>query len=172
LSLYKVREDDYRLSWKVDSEINNDFYTISLSEDGIRFKTLGFVKGLNKNGNDYNFDFTELNKSRIFVKLSQTDFDGRLQDLGIREISNEKADEILIFPNPVNDVVKIYWNDVSGSFSHYSITDINGKTAKINNIHDNISPKTIDLRDVASGTYALTLYKPNGISKSYTIIKQ
>jgi len=173
LSLYKVREDDYRLSWKVDSEINNDFYTISLSEDGIRFKTLGFVKGLNKNGNDYNFDFTELNKSRIFVKLSQTDLDGKSQELGIRQIVIEKTkDEILIFPNPAKDVLQILWNEDRETFSHYSITDINGKTAKINNIHDNISPITIDIRDVASGTYALTLYKPNGISKSYTIIKQ
>ena len=172
MSLYNVREDTYRLSWKVDSEINNDFYTISLSEDGIRFKTLGFVKGLNKNGNDYYFDFTEINKSRIYIKLSQTDFDGRSQDLGIREISNEKADEIIIFPNPVNEVVKIYWNDDTGSFSHYSILDINGKTAKNNVINNNISPLSIDLRDVASGTYALTLYKPNGIIKSYTIIKQ
>ncbi|MBK7806248.1 MAG: T9SS type A sorting domain-containing protein [Saprospiraceae bacterium] len=172
ISLYKVREDTYRLSWKVDSEINNDFYTIFLSEDGIRFKTLGFVKGLNKNGNGYIFDFKEINKSRFYVKLSQTDFDGRSQDLGIREISNEKSDEIIIFPNPVHDIVKIHWNDESESFSHYSITDINGKTAKNNVINNNISPLSIDLRDVVSGTYALTLYKPNGISKSYTIIKQ
>jgi hypothetical protein len=173
LSLYKVREDDYRLSWKVDSEINNDFYTISLSEDGIRFKTIGFVKGLNKNGNDYNFDFTELNKSRIYVKLSQTDLDGKSQELGIRQIVIEKTkEEILIFPNPAKDVLQILWNEDRETFSNYSISDINGKTVKINNIHDNLSPITIDLRDVASGTYALTLYKPNGISKSYTIIKQ
>lgn len=173
LSLYKVREDDYRLSWKVDSEINNDFYTISLSEDGIRFKTIGFVKGLNKNGNDYNFDFTELNKSRIYVKLSQTDLDGKSQELGIRQIVIEKTkDEILIFPNPAKDVLQILWNEDRETFSNYSISDINGKTVKINNIHDNLSPITIDLRDLASCTYALTLYKPNGISKSYTIIKQ
>ena len=70
------------------------------------------------------------------------------------------------------DVLQILWNEDRETFSNYSISDINGKTVKINNIHDNISPITIDLRDVASGTYALTLYKPNGISKSYTIIKQ
>lgn len=121
MSIYSVRKDTYRLSWKVDSEINNDFYTIFLSDDGIRFKTLGFVKGLNKNGNGYIFDFKEINKSRFYVKLSQTDFDGRSQDLGIREISNEKSDEIIIFPNPVHDVVKIYWNDDSEAFSHYSL---------------------------------------------------
>jgi Secretion system C-terminal sorting domain len=172
MSFFTVGEDAYRLSWKVDAEINNDFYTVSLSDDGIRFKTLGFVKGLNREGNDYYFDFVEISKSVLYVKLTQTDFDGRSKELGIREITNDKADEILIFPNPVHDVVKIYWNDYNESFSHYTITDINGKIAKINDINDNISPINVDLRDVASGTYVLTLSKSNGISKSYTIIKQ
>jgi len=173
LSLNKIKENTYRLSWKTYSEFNNDYYTISISEDGKLFKTAGFIQGLNKIEQDYYFDLTGIYTPKLFVKLTQTDFEGRSQDLGIRQIVIEKTkEEILIFPNPAKDVLQILWNEDSETFSNYSITDINGKTAKINNIHDNISPITIDLRDVASGTYALTLYKPNGITKSYTIIKQ
>lgn len=173
LSLYEIRENTYRLSWRTYAEINNNYYTISISEDGIRFKTSGFVKGLNKSGHEYYFDFTDIHSSKVYVKLSQTDFDGRSNDLGIREIITEiSADKIQIFPNPVQDVLQIKWNDNSEPVSYYSIADINGKILKRNDVSKRKGTLSIDLQDISAGIYTLILNKPNGTTSSYKIIKQ
>ena len=168
----KIRENAYRVYWKAESEINNDFYEISLSEDGEKFLTESVIKGRNTPGFEYFFDIFDIKKSKVFVKLSQTDFDGRKSDLGIRELTDiRNTGEIIIFPNPVKDIFQIRWNEDQDSFSGFTISDINGKVVKRRDIGFFKGPLNIDIADIPDGTYTIT-FNQTGKPRSFIIIKQ
>jgi hypothetical protein len=92
-----------RLNFSTASEINNNFFTIYRSEDGINFKPLTKIL-TNGYSSDYQyFDRKPLNGDNYY-KLTQTDKDGNIVELGIRTVRFENIkEELSFYPNPVKD---------------------------------------------------------------------
>ncbi|MDR2234784.1 MAG: T9SS type A sorting domain-containing protein [Chryseobacterium sp.] len=106
-----------------------------------------------------------------------TDFDGVARgaspDMGAYEFtliplavseSNANQSKISVYPNPFADIVKI--SDVKGVKS-IRINDISGRSLK-----DLIPATEINLRDLNTGIYIISLQYENGSTKSFKIIKK
>jgi hypothetical protein len=68
------------LSWKTASEINNDYFTVERSTDGINFTAVGIVGSKAQNGNstsilDYTLNDPNTAPGVYYYRLKQTDFD-------------------------------------------------------------------------------------------------
>jgi hypothetical protein len=118
------------LKWETASEVNNDFFTIEKSLNGIDFENIGRIKG---NGStqltsSYTFEDRRPSGGINYYRLSQTDFDGTSVDLGIRAIKVNSDRVFKLYPNPAtnNQVFIDYSAEVSGSFA-IQITNIAGK---------------------------------------------
>ena len=101
----KYNEDQIKLEWISASEIDNAFYTVESSTDGINFEAVANVDGA---GNSdavlfYSFIDTKPSNGLSFYRLKQTDFSGKSEYSEIRsiEIERQVKSSYRAYPNPV-----------------------------------------------------------------------
>lgn len=119
------------LTWATASEVNNDFFSVERSTDGIQFSIIGRVDG---NGNDlnqnnYEFEDRDPRPGINYYRLSQTDFNGTHEKLGIKAVNFESgSNEYSIFPNPiVGNSFSIIVNTHKEEDIKIQIFDMNGR---------------------------------------------
>jgi len=99
----EVNGQDVVLSWISVSEINNDFFTIERSTDGVTYTQVADVdsKGDTGSGFKYNFVDTRAEVGENYYRLSQTDLDGTstivAYDVATIRMSKEA---FTLYPNP------------------------------------------------------------------------
>lgn len=100
------KEDQVKLEWVTTSEVNNAFYTIERSIDGVSFETVAVIDGAG-NSNDLLY-YTYVDVSPIngisFYRLKQTDFGGEFDFSEIRSVKIESQfkTSYKAYPNPIN----------------------------------------------------------------------
>ncbi len=153
-------QNQVSLNWQTASETKNDYFTISKSEDGKTFQQLNTEKSKGDNGANYEtIDFKPFLGTNYY-KLSQTDLDGKTEELGIRtvKIANLKEELLSVYPNPVKDgVINIKNSNLKG-FQNLIIYDLSGR--KVINEKVNFNGETITYRisgKLANGTYILQI---------------
>ncbi|MFZ4796872.1 MAG: T9SS type A sorting domain-containing protein [Bacteroidia bacterium] len=123
------------LNWVTVSEINNDYFIVERSFDGINFEKIGKVKGKNNSIVVSNYSYTDQNifsdlKNQIvYYRLNQIDFDGTSSKSKMVLItSNNENNGITIFPNPSNGTFNISFESKNNSAAKLKIIDVFGKT--------------------------------------------
>lgn len=91
------------LKWTTASEINNDFFTLEKSKDGINFTVLAIVDGYGTSAFNLDYSFVDNNPyNQTYYRLKQTDFDGEYtysEIVGIDSKTNSFF-TFNVFPNP------------------------------------------------------------------------
>ncbi|MFM2048485.1 MAG: hypothetical protein RI955_1033, partial [Bacteroidota bacterium] len=79
-------------------------------------------------------------------------------NVGVGEIENT-ANDIIVYPNPSNDFVKLNWNSNVAAEIKMQLFDISGKQIFIKSIHSLIgkNTETIDVKGFVAGTYFLNM---------------
>lgn len=92
------------LSWAVESESRNDYFTLETSTDGVNWKEFTKVKGAGNSteAKTYTFLDTKNDKESTYYKLSQTDFDGTRNELALKFIPQSEI-AFRVYPNPASD---------------------------------------------------------------------
>ena len=88
------------LTWTTASERNNDYFTVEYSLDGFLFEEVATIKGAGNSSsfNSYKTTHTPTgNKSIVYYRLSQTDFDGTTVDLGTRAVLRGDFEELTVY---------------------------------------------------------------------------
>lgn len=80
------------ISWITASEINNHFFTIERSAEGVNFQNIGTIAGAgNSNQNPYyTFEDSEPLEGISYYRLKQTDFDGKFEYSKVIAVENCK----------------------------------------------------------------------------------
>lgn len=100
-----LKDNSVELTWSTASEINNDYFTVERSSDGVSFKSVDQIDGA---GNSKRIlRYTHLDEAPLqgisYYRIKQTDFDGKSDYSAIRKVvvgSNNKKLELNISPNP------------------------------------------------------------------------
>ena len=97
------------INWVTISEINNDFFMIESSIDGIEWKEEVRVNG--QGNSQRRIDYTaKILKNRSnetkYYRLSQTDFDGTRENL-VSHVSDCNQQDIEVYPNPFSNEVRV-----------------------------------------------------------------
>ena len=101
-------DQDVELIWSTVSEINNDFFTIERSTDGIEFEEIGTVNGAGNSSNLLTYSFMDDYPllATTYYRLKQTDFNGKFTYSDI--VANECGKgNINVYPNPVENELTI-----------------------------------------------------------------
>ncbi|MBX2914606.1 MAG: hypothetical protein KF856_04945 [Cyclobacteriaceae bacterium] len=90
------------LDWVTASELNNDFFTIQRSADGVEFASLGLVDGQGTKNSTTTYQFVDENPMAgiNYYRLKQTDFDGTSAYSNIVAVNTNL--EWTVYPNPAN----------------------------------------------------------------------
>lgn len=146
------------LFWTTASESNSRSFEIQRSVDGIQFEKIADVAGAgNSNGlRQYQFTDDRLTVPQYYYRLKQIDIDGRYSVSSIILLVNKKANEVVVFPNPVisKTIVAFQISMANEEFLLFNSTGqlitkliVNGRTV------------TVDLTEKTAGLYILVNQK-------------
>ncbi len=165
----KLNQNQVDLSWVTASEVNNDYFTIQRSSDGIEWIDIKKINGAGNSSTTLNYFTVDKNPlvGLSYYRLQQTDFNGNKSYSEIRPIKYTiESATVLVYPNPNNGLltiegdmnelneIKIY-NALGQDITHTITITTKGETKKI-----------IDLSHLADGIYFVkTLSTLNRIVK-------
>ncbi|WP_462248146.1 T9SS type A sorting domain-containing protein [Ekhidna sp.] len=100
-------ENGIILNWSTAIEINNDYFDVMRSSDGINFHPIGRVEGYGNTNEVKTYKFTDFNilPGTYFYQLKQVDFDGQYElhfIITIRYLQEQNL-SMTISPNPILD---------------------------------------------------------------------
>jgi hypothetical protein len=169
-------ENNAVLNWATSSEINNEFFIVERSFDGINFEKIGKVKGNNNSIVISNYSFTDINvfgdfKNQIvYYRLNQIDFDGTSSiSKMVLVTSNNENNSIVIFPNPSNGAFNISFDSKNSSAAKLKIIDVYGKTIWYNErtLLNGINAINVNL---SKGNYILIMEENDKVTTKKIII--
>ncbi|MFK7771311.1 MAG: GEVED domain-containing protein [Saprospiraceae bacterium] len=172
-----LKNEAVELSWRTESEVDNDFFTLERSKDGVNFESIAKVNGAGTSdrAHDYtHFDYTPFDGVNYY-RLMQTDFNGEFTYSDIIQVSviSKSIVSVNVFPNPVgNDEFSLIYNAVTKGKVQYRITDLAGKTIDYQEVQvekgkNNFS---IDINNLNRGAYFLQTNQ-NNITKVVKFIR-
>lgn len=141
------------LKWATGSEIQNDYFSLYRSTDGIEWIKIAQIEGSGNSNSVNNYEFTDndpqLNKA--FYKLTQTDFDGQSETFDLVSIYCKlNLRQIKLYPNPVSDAANFSFYNAQENNNPMNILLYNGSgqlvssyqfpcELGINNMHFDVS---------------------------------
>ena len=159
---------EIHIEWMTSVELNNDYFKIEKSIDGSSFEVLEIVDGSGNTSSVTEYEVVDSNPARgyQYYRLTQTDFDGTMENLGTRRVEYIGSDPVNfdVFPNPTSNVTSV--SNLSPGHYRFEILSIEGKKmnelemvidseSQIVNFNLGGLPKGVYLLNVESGS---TLY--------------
>jgi hypothetical protein len=119
------------LTWVTSSEINNDFFTIERSADGINYAEISRQAGAGNSIEELSYTAVDTKPlpGRSYYRLKQTDYDGTFEYSPIQSVFiNEGTTSINLFPNPTSSQpVTLLVSGQKGEYAQISISTLTGK---------------------------------------------
>lgn len=140
----------HQLNWNVQNEDNFSHYEMEISAEAGTFSNIGRV---NASGNQQ-YSFTNISPAttaRSYYRLKMVDTDGRYTySKVIMLLNGNTTKSIIIYPNPVSDVINI---SSRNKIKDINLTDATGRKVLHTIINNNTS--SLDLRPLLPGIYHL-----------------
>lgn len=145
--------------WWTETELNNDYFTIERSIDGIHFEYLASLKGAGNSltAQHYKiYDYDPYQDVVSYYRLSQTDFNGTTRYQGIKSVKSKRSSNLTIFPNPSNGTIQI-----SGDYKTLlasRLFDLSGREIQLNVSTESSS---VTVSSLPVGVYMLVYFDNN-----------
>ncbi len=158
----EVKADGNLLKWQTATEINNDYFTLEHSTDGVNFSTLEYINGAGTISTIQSYEFLHKDAPAglSYYRLSQTDFDGTTYQEGV--VSLTRGETMLqltnILPNPATDLVTVSFSSTVEQVS-IDLTDLTGRSlrSEIVNTVNGLNTYNINIESLAAGIYFITI---------------
>lgn len=151
-----ICESSVCLAWQTTSEINNDFFTVEKSTDGLIWEGFADIKGAGNSQTILNYK--TIDKSPFsglsYYRLKQTDFDGEFEYSSKETvfIENPNDQKLIIYPNPAKDNITI--EGLSPELNTLKIYNLMGQEIRSFMIIQNSEPNLqLDISLLTPGIY-------------------
>ncbi len=165
----EVLDEKVLLKWQTASEINNAFFIIERSQDGINFEDLFEVNGAGNSNIPINYsewDETPL-PGTSYYRLKQVDYDGResTHNIEVVKLSDKTEFSVNMYPNPANRYINVAINSTVGNTAGtISIFTVNGQLVKqiSVDVYSGSSKIPVNVANISNGQYLVKLELENG----------
>ncbi|MEM9549026.1 MAG: T9SS type A sorting domain-containing protein [Bacteroidota bacterium] len=144
------QSDGNYLKWTTETEVNNDYFEILRSKNGVDFETIGRVvgNGTSNRAIDYAFVDEKPTAGLNYYRLKQVDYDGAFEFTYIVKVEN-KLDRVKIYPTKINTTINVEIEDTESA----TLTVMNnmGQVFKTSSLTSTLN--TIDISELPSGIY-------------------
>ncbi len=167
----KVLDKIISINWSTASEINNDFFTIEKSIDGLNWSNIATVKAASNSEVINNYSTIDQNPIAgiQFYRLTQTDINGQSKTYDKTFINFETVKpSVIAYPNPCSDWLSIDLDAAENST--VKVLNAFGQIVMTESSSDQ-SVLKLDLSTLASGVYNLEL-SVNGLFSTSKIVKK
>lgn len=161
--------DNSILDWETASEINSKYFDIEHSANGKNWSIIGKVLAEGESQKLLTYHFTD--NSPItgdnYYRLKMVDIDDSFAYSRILVLHFEETDKIVLYPNPVSEILSIQTFNDWGKITNVSIFDKAGRLMYTSPVKP---LPTIDVRQLIGGKYIVRITTLNGDRKSYNIM--
>ena len=163
-----------RLLWNTASELDNDYFTIERSRNGIDFLPIGEVSGAGTTDVAQSYSFIDRSPfgGINYYRLKQNDFDGRFTYSPIRSIYIAKPDSTpSVYPNPATDFITFDTGDgTTDQALDYAIYDWSGRIVQQGIMQIAYGTANIQLDGAQSLAMGFYILKAEGIEGSFKFV--
>lgn len=159
------------VNWSTGTEFNNEFFTVERSINGQDWETLGIQPSLGNSQQTVSYQMTDALPyfGLSYYRLKQTSIDGNGQyffPVSVN-VNTPTNNEMLIFPNPSSDFIKVY--GLAEELEDLKVFNTTGQELpkRIVEEFSTINQKTLDL-----STYSPGVYYIQGATLSIKFVKQ
>jgi hypothetical protein len=151
------------ISWATAAEIDNDYFTLERSEDGINWNIIGEEKGAGNSTVRLDYRFVDYNPipGLSYYRLKQTDYDGQFEYFDPAVVLYEPDNPFKVFPNPTTDYIQLTTSSELNN-AVISIKNMNGQAQSIS-IDPSNHQANIDLSGLPTGVYLLEIVFPESV---------
>lgn len=157
---------DAILHWTTASETNNKGFVVERSLDGKTFTQVDFVRGAGNSNRINNYSYADRNifaaTAVVYYRLKQVDFNENFTytEVVLVRIDQVVKPQIVVYPNPMHDVLSVEVDALTSATATVTITDITGKlvrtidmplTEGFNKLNIN------ELNSINNGIYLITI---------------
>lgn len=163
-------------TWATATEVNNDYFIVERSLDGLEFRALTKVAGTGSSSvrHDYSWVDSQPASTLAYYRLRQVDKDGT-ETLSPTVAVNGKSIDlaITVAPNPSAGPIAITFNTSEATPVQGSVMNIAGKEVLRFTQSANVDSRTIalDLSAQPAGMYLLQVQTPQGL-QTLRVVKQ
>ena len=165
-------ESDITLNWTTLSEISNEKFEVEYSIDGLSFRKIAEVAGMNTTSIEQRYSFSHVNYSSgwNYYRLKQIDFDGAYEysPIAVVEVKRPFDVENNFYPNPSPDgILGFQYASKSDGEISVEVTDLNGHILKRENqyVSKGKNDLSFDFSALGNGVF---LVKVIGNNRAYT----
>ena len=176
----EIVDNKTKLTWETATEINNDYFEVQHSLDGVTFETVGQVDGSGDSNEVIAYSFTHNSPSfgANYYRLKQVDFDGKSEIHETLLLTNDfvrRGIEAIIYPNPgsaANLRLKLSSGDDHTNVE-VRIVDVSGKVyfKKSFNGDLNVDEKLQVGDKMVKGVYFVEIIQGENVKRQKLIIK-
>ena len=160
-----------RLDFKTDKESGICCFDIEKSSDGFNYYSIGTLPAKNISGiQSYTFIDANATGKKQFYRIKIKGMAGQVDYSNIQQLQNDKATEILVFPNPTTDVLQLQLNRAYDKMN-VQVFNSSGQRVKQLIIPASNQTITIPVQHLAAGKYWLHL-QSGGEKQELQFVKQ
>jgi len=169
------------VKWSTASEINNDYFIVERSRNGIDFLPLVRVNTHAVNGNStsplyYDSKDNAPYKGISYYRLKQTDLNGNENVFDIVTVNCIQKNNLLanLYPNPATNEITLELSPETSGNLHVQILDITGRVVidEVHSISSGNQELKISLAEIVNGIYYLQVSSDEtGYSYTTKLIK-
>lgn len=159
----KNQKEINAIEWATAIELDNDFFTIERSTDGINFSSIAEIEGKGTYSGTSKYSYTDLRpvSGTSYYRLTQTDFDGTSKTFeavrSVREDAVETTVSVLQNPSSRNRILYSIDAERNNEYS-VSLIDTNGQViAYTNVVVENSDTYSIEGLSLTKGVYLLNI---------------
>ena len=149
------------LEWATAVEVNNDYFSILRSVDGVTFEEITRIDGAGDNFTLLEYDFLDQTapNGRSYYQLVQTDYDGQTSRSNVISLWRNTQQAFSISASVLQDQLQIAYTIPNEVATHFSIFDVQGRTLLNNTEYLPIGNGTmeVDIAQFSPGLYILNV---------------
>jgi hypothetical protein len=169
-----------KLEWRTSSEINNHYFTIQRSTDGISFANDMTIESLADNGNSnhtlyYTITDRDVKPGLYYYRLNQTDLDGQIKDIGTILVPVKSDRDVFnVKPNPATGVAELTYECLSDEKAFLKVYDDHGTLVMTKEFvcRKGENTMTLDLSGNAEGIYLISVSTTENIYKTRLVLSR
>jgi hypothetical protein len=148
------------VSWKTETETNNDYFTLEKSTDGYDWTEIYTCKGAGTTTIAQRYSYTDKESSNqiVYYRLKQTDFDDHYTYSSIVSVSqNAQKIHCTLYPNPTTGILHIAIAEDLQAFVRIEVVDAMGSVL----FESSEYKAEIDLSNQPNGLYFIKVSTEN-----------
>jgi hypothetical protein len=158
----KSKNKMIELNWSTAQEINNDYFDIMYSRDGIRFNQVDKVEG---NGTvaqqqEYKYEMENPPNGSHYFYLAQMDYDGTETRSEVISVTVVSARSFEISATLVSNNINLHLAEANRNYNVY-ILDATGRSVMQNSVSSHLGSVNLDISHLALGVYYVRLEGEN-----------